>query len=86
MNGEDAHKLLREIRMDLTAAQAKITDLGKLLGELQLEDRPRPRCPHCGLSFRFNALLAEHVYVTHDGPVPNHYLTAEALTEGGDAQ
>jgi hypothetical protein len=30
-------------------------------------------CYECGLPFRSSRKLAEHVYVTHDGPVPAHY-------------
>lgn len=85
MNGEDAYKLLRNIRMDLTAAQAKITDLFAILNDLDLEDKPRPRCPHCGLTFRFETSRDEHVYHAHDGPEPAHWVRAEALAEGGDA-
>ncbi len=75
----DAFDLLKRIRMDLTAAQAKITDLQKILTELNLKDSPRPTCPTCGLSFKGASLRDEHVYHTHDGPVPPGWLAAEEL-------
>lgn len=78
MAGDEVYDLARKIRMDLTAAQAKLTDLVNLLNDLQLEDRPRPTCPHCRITFRQQMALAEHVYTSHDGPVPVHWLEAEA--------
>ena len=40
-------------------------------------------CYECGLRFRSALKLAEHVYDVHDGPVPQHYVDAEAKAEEG---
>jgi hypothetical protein len=77
----DLHDLLKKIRYDTTAIQAKITDALKVLNELHLPTQPTTPCPHCGLEMRGPRTLAEHLHVTHDGPVPDHYLAIEAKTE-----
>lgn len=73
----DAYEMLKKIRMDLTNAQAKITDLQSILTELNITDTGRPRCPSCGLSFRNSLVRDEHVYTSHDGPEPAHWILAE---------
>jgi hypothetical protein len=79
--GQDAYDLLRQIRMDLTAAQAKITALFEILNQLNLQDTKRPPCPDCGLTFKTTAMLDEHLYLSHMGPVPPHWLAAEARAD-----
>jgi hypothetical protein len=80
-SAQDAYDLLRSIRMDLTAAQARITDLFNILNELHLEDVKRPACPECGITFRTTTQRDEHLYLTHDGGVPTHWLDAEAKAD-----
>lgn len=77
---QDAFEMLKKIRMDLTAAQAKITDLSSLLTELNLTDTTRPKCPTCKLSFKNSSALDEHVYHAHDGPTPAAWLHAEQIS------
>lgn len=77
---QDPYELLKKIRMDLSAAQAKITDLSSLLSELNLKDLSRPTCPTCGLSFKSSLVRDEHVYVMHDGPEPAHWVRAEEMS------
>jgi hypothetical protein len=76
--GQDAYDLLRQIRMDATAIQAKISDLFTILNQLQLQDTKRPECPECGLTFHTITQRDEHLYLSHDGSVPAHWLAAEA--------
>lgn len=73
----DIYKQLRAAREDLTKLQGRVTDILNMLNELQLPDIEWPRCPDCGIRCRGLLTLAEHVYVSHDGPVPDHYLAAE---------
>lgn len=74
----DIYELLKKIRYDATAIQGKVTDALKLLGELNLPDQPSAECPHCGLEMRGERTLQEHLYNSHDGPVPDHYAAIEA--------
>jgi hypothetical protein len=71
---------LRRIRMDLTAAQAKLTSALELATRLAPAPPPA-RCPACGLALPSQARLAEHAYLTHDGDEPSHWLDAETRAE-----
>lgn len=73
---EDAYELLRRLRMDLTDAQSKITGMFALLGELNIQDVPGVKCPSCGGEFRGGRTLSEHLYVSHNGPEPEHWKEA----------
>ena len=77
---QDAYDMLKRIRMDLSAAQAKITDLARILNEHNLKDGTRPTCPTCGLSLKNNLMLDEHLYHAHDGPEPPHWRRAEEMS------
>ena len=77
----DAFEMLKKIRMDLTNAQAKITDLQSILTELNLTDTTRPKCPTCGLSFKSSSVRDEHLYVSHAGPEPAHWIAAEQRSD-----
>jgi hypothetical protein len=74
------YELLRGIRYETTAIQAKVSDAMKLLATLKLEDVSRPKCERCGASFAGSLSLSEHLYLAHDGPEPVHWLEAEART------
>lgn len=76
----DVYELLKKIRYDATAIQAKVTDTLKLLGELNLQDAPTASCPHCGIEARGPRTLAEHLYLSHDGPVPEHFVSVETMS------
>ena len=74
----DLHELARRIRMDLTNAQAKLTELNRQLANLELPDDGRkPVCDLCGTTFRPRFMRDEHVYNRHGGPLPAHYAAAE---------
>lgn len=74
----DAEAILRALRYDLTAAQAKVTEALEVLARLDLPDPADTRCPTCGAGLRGKRSLAEHAYHSHDGPVPAHWIAAEA--------
>jgi len=69
--------LAKALRYDLTAAQAKLSNLLRMAGELELPDPDRTVCPTCGVTVRGERSLAEHRYHSHDGPVPEHWVEAE---------
>lgn len=73
------HDLAMAVRYDLTAAQGKLTELMRQIGEHDLPVPVGVECPHCGpgLELRGPLTLAEHLYNVHDGPEPAHYATAE---------
>lgn len=73
MNEHPLHKLAMEIRYDLTAAQGKLTELMRQVGEYDLPVSTAVECPHCGIEKLGEHLLAEHLYVIHDGPEPEHW-------------
>ena len=64
-------RIARTIRYDLTALQAKTSELLLALGRLSLEDQAlRLPCPECGLRLVGEHRIAEHRYVVHDVPLP----------------
>lgn len=84
------HEILEQakrIRYDLTALQAKVTELIRMASQLPEPDQhTRPRCPNCGLTLKGPRTLAEHTYHVHDGPEPEHWREDEQpAAAGGDA-
>ena len=70
--------VLRKIRYDLTAAQGKLTEAIRMVAALDLEEAgERVPCPQCGVRLLGPKTLAEHLYVSHDGPVPAHWQEIE---------
>ena len=74
---DDIFELLKKIRYDATAIQAKVTDALNALADLNLADQPAARCERCGCEFRGPLRLAEHVYQSHDGPLPEHWAALD---------
>lgn len=70
--------LLDQAQMDIRALSAKLVQIRSYVAGLDLPDRASVTCDTCGLRFRGPYTLAEHVYNSHDGPVPQHILDAEA--------
>jgi hypothetical protein len=79
--GKDAYDMLSRIRYDLSAMQAKVTDLFSILNDLDVRDVVRPTCENCGLSFKTALMRDEHLYHAHGGAVPPHWVRAEAVSE-----
>lgn len=80
----DLLELARKIRYDLTACQGKLTDLMNGLAALDVPDPARLECGHCGLTFRSTNRLAEHIHVSHDGPVPAAWQRIEAMSDDAE--
>jgi hypothetical protein len=68
---------LKKLRYDLTAMQARVSDLLNQAARLNLPAAARPSCPECGLTMRSARYLAEHLYLAHGGPLPDHWWAAE---------
>jgi hypothetical protein len=77
---------LKRLRFDLTEMQGKLTEALRMAGTLDLEPHKQHLCPECkdaGVTFdlRSKLKLAEHRYVAHDGPLPDHYAAAEEAAQ-----
>ncbi len=75
--------VLRQIRYDLTAAQAKLTEAMRMVSTLDLDENAGDRvpCPKCGLRLLGERSIAEHLYASHDGPEPAHWLAIDQRIE-----
>jgi hypothetical protein len=62
-------EVLRRLRYDLTAAQAKVTDALNILSSMNLPAlKARLECPECGAGLPGERALAFHLQNVHDGP------------------
>lgn len=77
-------QLLDKLQMDNREQAAKLVELRALVSQLELPNPAKRRCDTCGVSFRNQLLRDEHVYHSHQGPVPEHYLRAERLANLGE--
>ena len=62
-------QLAKKIRYDLTALQAKVSELLRMASNLKAPDPDSRTCPECGLlaaSLPQGATLADHRYRAHD--------------------
>lgn len=78
------HEILaiaKTLRYELTGLQAKVTELIRMAALLEPPDPSKHLCETCGLRFKGERTLAEHRYVQHDGPEPQHWLEVEAKAE-----
>lgn len=65
---------LKTLRYDLTALQAKLSDLITMAAKLPAPPLEHAvTCPDCGLALPNQRRLAEHAYHVHRGPEPEHY-------------
>lgn len=69
-------KFVDGIQMDLRAAQGKMISLRSYLAGLNIPEQEQLVCPKCGVPLKGERTLAEHVYHSHDGPMPSHWDTA----------
>ena len=81
MSEPEVFEVLRKLRYDLTAAQAKLSEALELLAAMDLRAVERAACPDCGLALKGERSLAEHRYHSHGGQVPEHWLRAEQLAD-----
>src|SRR5215207_4956617 len=71
---------LRTLRYDLTAMQAKVSDLLTMAAKLPAPDRASDvECPNCLLMQSGPQALAEHLFHVHRGPEPEHWREEPAL-------
>lgn len=77
---------LKKIRYDLTDLQGKVSEALRLVSALSLTPPAEFVCDHCGLRFGGALRRAEHLYVSHDGPLPAHWASAEARAADADTR
>lgn len=75
--------VLKKLRYDLTACQAKLSEAMRMVATLDLDEGAGDRvpCPKCLVKLPGPRTLAEHDYQTHGGPMPAHYHAIEALAD-----
>lgn len=76
----EEHELLeglKKLRYDLTGMQVKVSELLRLAASLDLPDQKKWACPVCHAVFPGKHSFAEHKYLSHGGPEPEHWLEAE---------
>lgn len=72
-------ELLKKVRWDLDALRAKTSEAIRMVSALDLPDTTLHECPKCHARFPGKLSLAEHVYLSHEGPEPEHWKEAERL-------
>lgn len=79
MTRTEALDLARRLRMDITNAQGKLTDIINYLEELPAQLDVSTVCPFCHTKQRGPLSLAEHVHRAHAGPYPEHWAREDQL-------
>jgi len=78
-------ELLDRMQMDLRDLQGKLVSVRSIVAGMNLVEPERTLCPKCGdVGLKGPQTLAEHLYNSHDGPVPDHYLAIDALVTPDD--
>jgi hypothetical protein len=72
---------LAKAQYDLTSAQAWLAEVRRQVATLKIEAAAEHVCDACGLDLAGMFKLAEHRYLQHDGPVPEHWEVAEQIAE-----
>jgi hypothetical protein len=70
---------LSKAQYDLTSAQAWLAEVRRQVAALGLETAAAHICPDCDLDVGGQLRLAEHRYLQHDGPTPEHWERSELL-------
>jgi hypothetical protein len=73
----DIWKVADALQMDLRAASAKMVELRARLAALPIGPPSEHLCPVCALPCIGPKTLAEHLYVSHEGPLPEHWASIE---------
>lgn len=79
----DIWEIVDRMQMDIRALSVRMVELRAQLAAIDL---PKPNelvCHHagCGLKFKGPNTLAEHLRVSHDGPLPPAWARAEAISD-----
>jgi hypothetical protein len=75
---------LSKAQYDLTSAQAWLAEVKRQVAALGIAPAVKHDCNDCGLALPSAYKLAEHRYLQHDGPTPEHWEQSEALAAPDD--
>lgn len=75
----DIWQIADAMQMDIRALAAKMVGLRAQLAALNLPKPETLKCPHCAWPAKGPNTLAEHVHVSHDGPLPPAWKRADEL-------
>jgi hypothetical protein len=77
---QDVFDQLKRIRMDLTAAQAKLSDVMKIMAALDMPEPREFRCPYpaCGIPLHTQRRVDEHLHQVHGSAKPPHWAKEDA--------
>lgn len=67
---------VRAMQTNARQLLARADDVLALLDQLEIPDSPGMRCPRCEIRVKGPRTLAEHLYVSHGGPEPEHWTDA----------
>lgn len=56
---------------------ARLTELRARVATMNLPAVTAYACPVCGIEFRSQAVAEQHLYVSHDGPLPQSLIAGE---------
>ncbi len=63
---DDLFELLKGIRYDATAIQAKVSDALRMLSSMNLPEPGANVCPKCGITVSRPTSMSDHLRVSHD--------------------
>lgn len=79
-NEPDIYGMVRKLRYDLTAMQAKVSDILEELSRLNLPAQTTNwKCKHCGIEKRTEELLNAHIELIHHEYTHSNAPTLVAL-------
>lgn len=73
-------EIVDRMQMDIRALSVRMVELRAQLAALNLPKPETLRCPHCAWPAKGPNTLAEHVHVSHAGPLPPAWARAEAIS------
>lgn len=79
MSTDEILEVLRKARMDTNAAMQKINEAINAIAAMPQPPDPKRKCDQCGVLMRGPNALAEHIHISHGGPVPEAWLRTERL-------
>jgi hypothetical protein len=77
----DIWKVADALQMNLRACAAQLVELRSMLSHLDIPASTEIDCPVCGLRTKGPRSLAEHLYLSHDGTVPETWERAERISD-----
>lgn len=71
--------LLKDIHHELTIQRARLNEALNMFTSLNLPSVAEATCEFCGAELAGPRTLAEHVYVSHGGPMPDDPFSSQEV-------